>query len=239
MSLLGTKTICLLISPEHFELNDRYRKLLLKSMQQEKIIERKDKEYKELSSQVSTLQRTVDQFAEIIKQEREERKELLIMLKEKDKELEELSLIKHQYEQLKKMVFGSKSEKSVYVSPDQLSLELATETIEACSINDGQRIASYTKAKAAKNENHPGRNGIPAHLRGEYVDIYPKDVPGDAELFDTEETEQLEYDPGRLFATVYRRIKYKRKKADGSTEFFIGELPVEKDKCLAAPSLPG
>ena len=29
----------MLISPEHFELNERYRKLLLKSMQQEKIIE--------------------------------------------------------------------------------------------------------------------------------------------------------------------------------------------------------
>ena len=58
-----------------------------------------------------------------------------------------------------------------------------------------------------------------------------------AEHFDTIETEQLEYDPARLFATVYRRYKYKRSNPDGSLEFFIASLPQEKDKSLAAPSL--
>jgi transposase len=227
----------LLISPEHFELNQKYQKLLLKSMQQEKFIARKDEEYKDLALKLTSLQRSFDQFADVIKQEREERERLVILLKEKEKELERYALIEHQYELLKKMVYGSKSEKSVYVSADQLKLELVTETVEACSINEGQRIASYTKQKKAKNENHPGRNGIPQHLRREYIDIYPKGLPEDAELFDTEETEQLEYDPGRLFATVYRRFKFKRKRPDGTMEFFIGDLPVEKDKCLAAPSL--
>jgi transposase len=226
-----------LISPEHFELNERYRKLLVKSMQQEKIIERKDREYKEVSSKIDALRSYVDDFTAKYKDLHEHYVEAVKIIKQKDKEIEELQLIKHQFEQLKKLVFGSKSEKSVYVSPDQLSLQLAAETIEACNINDGQRIASYTKAKKEKNENHPGRKGIPAHLRREYVDIYPNDLPGDAELFDTEETEQLEYDLGRLFATVYRRFKYKRTNADGKVEFFIGDLPLDKDKCLAAPSL--
>jgi transposase len=36
---------------------------------------------------------------------------------------------------------------------------------------------------------------------------------------------------------VYRRFKYKRDKADGSTEFFIATFPQEKDKSIAAPSL--
>jgi transposase len=47
-------------------------------------------------------------------------------------------------------VFGRKSEKSVYVSPDQLQLALAAETIDAFSINDGQRNASYIKTKKEK-----------------------------------------------------------------------------------------
>jgi transposase len=67
--------------------------------------------------------------------------------------------------------------------------------------------------------------------------MYPENLPEDAEYFDTIETEQLEYDPARLFATVYRRFKYKHSKPDGSTEFFIANLPEEKDKSPAAPSL--
>lgn len=206
-------------------------------MQQEKFLEKAEENYKLLSSKITPLQNTIDKFAEIIKQYQDEKDELLKIIKDQSKQLERLQLIEHQHEQLKREVYGRKSEKSMYVSPDQLQLGLVVETVEACNINDGQRIASYTKQKATKNENHPGRNRIPDHLRREYIDIYPNDRPADAELFDTEETEQLEYDPGRLFATVYRRFKYKRTRPDGTTEFFIGDLPIEKDKCIAAPSL--
>jgi transposase len=64
-------------------------------------------------------------------------------------------------------------------------------------------------------------------LRREYIDVYPSDVSADVELFDTEETEQLEYDPGRLFVTVHRRYKYKWPLPDGKVEFFIGDLPAD------------
>ncbi len=65
--------------------------------------------------------------------------------------------------------------------------------------------------------------------------MHPEGLPADAEHFDTVETEQLEYDPARLFATVYRRYKYKRSNTDGSLEFFIAN-PHEKDK--SRPPLP-
>ena len=67
--------------------------------------------------------------------------------------------------------------------------------------------------------------------------MHPDGLPEGAEKFDVIETEQLEYDPARIFATVYRRHKYKLVKPDGTTEIFIAPLPPEKDKCLAAPSL--
>lgn len=83
---------------------------------------------------------------------------------------------------------------------------------------------------------HPGRNEILSHLERKYVDLHPENLPEGAKPYDKIETEQLEYDPARLFATVYRRHKYKLEKADGTTEFYIAELPAEKDKSLAAPS---
>lgn len=85
----------------------------------------------------------------------------------------------------------------------QLQLGINADVVEACSINEGQKIESYTKLKSEKKK-HPGRNEIPAHIERKYIDMQPENLPEDAEHFDTIETEQLEYDPARLFATVYR-----------------------------------
>lgn len=204
-------------------------------MQQEKFLQKAEGDYKQLSSKITPLQRTVDQFAEIIKQQREEKEQMLSIIKEQSRQLQRLELIEHQYQQLQRLVYARSTEKSS-VTPGQLLLELDAEVVEACNLSDGQKIGSYTKHKAEKQK-HPGRNEIPAHIPRNYVDMHPDNLPEGAELFDTIETEQLEYDPAKLFATVYRRFKYKRDKGDGSTEFFIATLPEEKDKSIAAPSL--
>lgn len=225
----------MLISPEHLALQERYQNLLLKSMQSEKVIEKKDAEYKNLISKFTTLQNTVDQFTEIIKQERDEKEQLLKMLKEQSQQLQRLELIEHQYKQLQRMVYARSSEKSS-LTPGQLLLELNAETVETCNINDGQKVSGYTKHKAEKQP-HPGRNQIPAHIPRKYIDMHPDNLPKGAELFDTIESAQLEYDPAKLFATVHRRFKYKIVNADGQVEFFIADLPEEKDKSIAAPSM--
>lgn len=225
----------MIISPEHFELNQKYQKLLLKSMQQEKFLEKAEENYKLLASKITPLQNTIDKFAAIINQQQEEKAELLKELKEKEKMLQRLAMIEHQYNQLQRLMYASRTEKSS-VTPGQLLLELDVETVEACNINDGQRIASYTKQKAEKKP-HPGRNPIPAHIPRTYIDMYPDNLTEGAELIDTIVSEQLEYDPAKLHATAYRRFKYMVKKADGTVEFFIADLPEEKDKSIAAPSL--
>jgi transposase len=225
----------LLVSPEHFELNQKYQKLLLKSMQQEKFLEKAKEDYKQLASKITTLQNFADDIIGKYKELQTQYAEAITIIKEKDKQLQKLELIEHQYNQLQRLVYARSTEKSS-VTPGQLLLELDAEVVEACNINDGQQVASYTKHKAEKQK-HPGRNQIPAHIERKYVDMYPDNLPEDAEMFDTIETEQLEYDPAKIFATVYRRYKYKRSKDDGSTEFFIASLPEEKDKSIAAPSL--
>ncbi|MCA6440184.1 MAG: IS66 family transposase [Chitinophagaceae bacterium] len=226
----------MLESHEYQELKAAYQKLVLKNGQYDLLLKKKDDTIAQLTAEIDACKELIQQMRGQLLEQSEIITSLRETIRHKDEQLRDYDLLKHQFDQLKKLVYGRTSEKSVYVSPDQLKLDLEAEKIEACNINDGQRVASYTKSKA-KNEDHPGRNQIPEHLRREYIDIHPANLPADAVLFDTEETEQLEYDPGRLFATVYRRFKYKRRKEDGSMEFFIGDLPVEKDKCLAAPSL--
>lgn len=226
----------MLESHEYQELKAAYQTLVLKNGQYDLLLKKKDDTNAQLTAEIDSCKELIQQMRKQLLEQSEIITSLRETIKKKDDQLRDYDLLKHQFDQLKKLVYGRTSEKSVYVSPDQLKLELEAERVEACGINDGQRIAAHTKSKA-KNEDHPGRNRIPEHLRREYIDIYPENVPADAVIFDTEETEQLEYDPGRLFATVYRRFKYKRQKEDGSMEFFIGNLPIEKDKCLAAPSL--
>lgn len=60
----------------------------------------------------------------------------------------------------------------------------------------------------AEKQMHPGRNEIPAHIKHKCIDMHPHNLPEDAQMFDTIETEQLEYDSEKLFATMYRRFKY-------------------------------
>ena len=205
-------------------------------MQFEKIMEKKDADYRNLLSKFTPLQNFAEQLAAQMEALQSQYASALKIISDKDKELQKLSIIEHQYEQLKRLLYARSSEKSSFVLPGQLSLDINAEIIEACNINDGQKVESYTKHKAEKQK-HPGRNEIPKHIERKYVDMHPDNLPEDAELFDTLESEQLEYDPAKLFATVYRRYKYKRSKEDGTTEFFIATLPEEKDKSLAAPSL--
>jgi transposase len=216
----------LFISPEHQELQERYQKLVLKGLQFEMITKQKDEQVENL---------LVEQLTELGQQWQSQHAEALKIIERQNKQLQKLELIEHQYQQLQRLIYSRSSEKSM-VTAGQLLLELDAEEVVACRISDGQKIESYTKRKSEK-EKHPGRNQIPAHIERKYIDMHPENLPEDAELFDQIETEQLEYDPARLFATVYRRYKYKRNKPDGSTEFFTAALPEEKDKSIAAPSL--
>jgi transposase len=228
----------LFITPEHQALQDKHQKLVLKSMQFDMITAKKDEEIKGLAAEIAPLKRMVEELVGTVNELREERATLVKELEEKPKLLQKLELLQQQYDQLRRLVYSRSSEKSpTVVAPEQLMLGVEAEEVETCQITDGKKVDGYTKGRAVERQKHPGRNEIPAHIERKYIDLYPENLPEDAELFDKIETEQLEYDPARLFATVYRRHKYKRSKPDGTAEFFIADLPAEKDKSLAAPSL--
>jgi transposase len=208
----------------------------MRQYQHDDIVRKLKAENVRQSAEITTLKNVFEQLADNFKQLSVKYDELLGELAKERKERVRLSLIEHQYEQLKKLLYGRSSEKSNTVLPGQLLLNLDAQLVEACKINDAQKVAEYVKYKPT-NTNHPGRNKLPAHLPRVYVDLHPENLPEGAVQFDKEETEQLEYDPAKLFATVYRRYKYKLEKPDGSVELFIASLPDEKDKSIAAPSL--
>jgi transposase len=226
----------LLITAEHKALQDKYQQLLLKSLQHDAIFRHKDELILQLQQQITPLKNAVEQLITEVKQIKSENLWLQNLLKEKDKRIQKLELTEHQYQQLTRLVYSRSSEKSSSALAGQLSLNMEADVAEACSITDGCKVDGYTMVRTEKKK-HPGRQELPAHIERKYIDIHPEHLPEAAEHFDTIETEQLEYDPARLFATVYRRHKYKCHQADGTTTFLIAELPADKDKSLAAPSL--
>ncbi len=122
----------------------------------------------------------------------------------------------HQLEQLKKMIFGSKSERFVAAAdnsanPQQLTLSLDAATLTACNITDVTKV-EYLRTKTEVRDNqvkaHPGRMKLPEHLRRQIIILQPDaDVSGLKKIGD-EVTEVLDFVPGELYVKQYIRPKY-------------------------------
>lgn len=158
------------------------------------------------------------------------REELILDLTRKSFEIESL---KAQLSELQRLVFGSKSERFVPSLPDeQLSLGLAIEEKQREVITETIEV---TRTVAKKNQTHPGRMPLPAHLpRIEHV-IEPKENTSEMKKIGEEITESLEYTPGKFFVNKYIRPKYAKPSAEGVV---IGELPSRIiEKGIAGASL--
>ena len=141
--------------------------------------------------------------------------------------------------QLKRMIFGSRSERFVpVVSPEQTSLALEMETFEAKpTVNE---TITYTREK--KQNNQPvkrARQPLPAHLERVQIIIEPDEDVRGLKCIGKEITEELEYKPGKLFVNQYIRNKYVKPEAeDGSQKVLIGQLPSRPiEKGIPGPGL--
>lgn len=154
-----------------------------------------------------------------------------------------LTDLSHQLDQLKRMIFGSRSERFVAAhptNPEQLSLGLDTEVIAATA--QTQQIAYERQVEAPpapKNQNHNGRNALPEHLRREEILLQPDGITEGAVCIGSEVTEELEYAPGELFVRRFIRPKYALPVGeDGSTRVVIAPLPSRPlEKAIAGPAL--
>lgn len=170
-----------------------------------------------------------------------------------------VSALTHQLEQLKKMIFGSKSERFIPSTPGVTQGVLFEEEPtggEACSVTATKEV-SYLKTKMTKEvpAAHPGRMKLPEHLRREIIRVEPKEDVSRCKKIGEEVTEELECTPLELFVKQYVRPKYiysikeevateegdkgnKGKEEDTTNKIVIAEMPVRPlHKCIAGPGL--
>lgn len=132
----------------------------------------------------------------------------------------EYEYLKQELAQLKRMIFGSKSERFTGNDPNQLSLGLDIEQAEATEIVTED--ISYTRKKSSsEKKNSPVRLPLPSHLHRQEICIEPKEDISGAKKIGEVITEILEYTPGKFYVEKYIRPKY----VTPGEKIVIAELP--------------
>lgn len=178
---------------------------------------------------------------------KEELIEALISLTQKFQQQEETlsgyqaKILKNEHElaQLKKMIFGSRSERFVpAVAPGQTALALEMETVEAKPAVEQTITYTRKKEQPGTTVKH-GRLPLPAHFDRVIITIEPKEDVSGLKCIGEEITEELDYKPGKLFVNKFVRPKYvKPEAADCSQKILIGELPSRPiEKGIPGPGL--
>lgn len=135
----------------------------------------------------------------------------------------EAEWLRHQLDQLKRLVYGAKSERFIAPDPAQLSLfDLPAPVQEATKTEE----ITYTRAKPVKEDKkHPLRAELPAHLPRKVEVIEPENIPEGAEIIGYSITEILEYQPADMFVRQIQRPKYKVTSTDEATTIITAQLP--------------
>ena len=125
-------------------------------------------------------------------------------------------MLKAELAQLKRLIYGARSERFVPAADGQLPLGLEAEATPEPPAAEEQ--IRYTRRKPQGKK--PVRVALPAHLPRTEEVIEPEGLSEGSEKLGEEVTELLEYEPGRLYV---RRIVRPRYAVGGGV--VIGELP--------------
>lgn len=145
----------------------------------------------------------------------------------------EVVTLREELAELKRLVFGNKSERFVpVVADEQLSIGLISEEKQP---EVKKQEITYSRTQAEKPNKHHGRMPLPAHLpRVEHI-IEPEVSTEGMKKIGEEITETLEYIPGKLLVNKYVRPKYAKPEGEG---VLIGTLPTRLiEKGIAEASL--
>lgn len=136
------------------------------------------------------------------------------------KEYDELLSLSDQLAELKRIIFGSKSERFVPLVDNQLGL--FGELVSPDDKEQEKVEISYSRSKSNKEKNHPLRGVLPDHLVRIEEIVEPENLQDGAVRIGEEVTELLEYNPGQLFVRKIIRPKYALK---DKSAILIGDLP--------------
>jgi transposase len=159
--------------------------------------------------------------------------------KEADTRIEDL---KFQLDNLKRMVFGAKSERYISnISPDQLALfDQVKQTQQQESPPGTTHVPAHDRKKGRRKEK-PVRLVLPKHLEREEKIIEPDMDTTDMVKIGEERTETLAYSPAKLTVKIIVRPKYVATTDQDPSEPTVVQIaPMPKrfiDKCIADESL--
>lgn len=133
----------------------------------------------------------------------------------------QVSVLKYELAELKRMIFGVKSERFIAPVPNQPTL---FELPEAEVIEKPKEEITYTRNKS-KVKNHPLRLELPAHLPRKREVIEPEELPEGAKKIGETITEVLDYTPSNIFVRQIIRPKYVVSQDDEKTQIVTAALP--------------
>jgi len=141
--------------------------------------------------------------------------------------------LKAENDQLKKLIFGSKSERFIPAQDDaQLNIFEEDKPAEEPAVEKEE--ITYQRDKQGKR-NHPGRHKFPAHLEVVETIIEPDFDTSNMVKIGEEVTERLDYTKASLKILREVREKYKEKETE---KILIAPLPSRAiPKCIATNSL--
>lgn len=134
----------------------------------------------------------------------------------------EIEYLGRQLAELKRMIFGSKSERFISAAdPRQCLLFELPSAQEPAAIHEE---ITYTRTKP-EDKKQPLRTEIPAHLPRKEEVIEPENIPAGAKKIGEAVTEILEYEPAQIYVRRIIRPKYLIQSTDEQTNIIIAELP--------------
>lgn len=148
--------------------------------------------------------------------------------------LTEVLRLRQDLAQLRRLLFGQKRERFIpSESEGQLALGL---DIEPAAPAPAREEITYRRRKPVKKAPTPhARQPLPAHLPRKEIIIEPDEDVSGCKKIGEEITEELEYEPGKLYVNRYVRPKYAKAGDEG---VLIGRLPSRPiEKGIAGPGL--
>jgi transposase len=142
----------------------------------------------------------------------------------------EIAFLKHELAKLKQLIYGSKHERFIPSgsNPSQLILDIQVQQVAQCNITSAKKI-EYTKVKTELvSKQHPGRHKLPEHLERREIIIASKENTEGLKKIGEEVTEELDYEPGKLFVNKYVRPKYAKPGNEGVIIAPMIERPLPK-----------
>lgn len=125
----------------------------------------------------------------------------------------EINYLKHQLEQYKKAIFGSKREKFVpAANPEQTTLDLDLPT-DAIQQHETESVSYSRRKSKKKNTPHPGRMEFSSELPVEEIVIEPAEDVSGMKKIGEEVTTELEITPAVFIVKKYIRPKYAKQDA--------------------------